>query len=49
MRGIGGLNAGYGKMVAKDIPGLSYTVWLNQNQIVELFQSSKANISKHIF
>jgi len=24
------------------------TVWLNQNQLVELFQSSKANISEHI-
>ena len=24
------------------------TVWLTQNQIVELFQSSKANISEHI-
>ena len=24
------------------------TVWLNQSQIIELFQSSKANISEHI-
>jgi hypothetical protein len=24
------------------------TVWLTQNQMVELFESSKANISKHI-
>jgi len=24
------------------------TVWLNQNQLIELFQSSKANISEHI-
>ncbi len=24
------------------------TVWLTQKQIVELFQSSKANISEHI-
>ncbi|MBD9149613.1 MAG: hypothetical protein EGQ14_02130 [Spirochaetia bacterium] len=25
------------------------TVWLTQVQLVELFQSSKSNISKHIF
>ena len=24
------------------------TVWLTQNQMIELFQSSKANISEHI-
>jgi hypothetical protein len=24
------------------------TVWLNQSQLIELFQSSKANISEHI-
>ena len=24
------------------------TVWLNQTQLVELFESSKANISEHI-
>ena len=24
------------------------TVWLNQNQLIDLFESSKANISEHI-
>ena len=34
----------------KDIEVKLYdeTVWLNQNQLVDLFESSKANISEHI-
>ena len=34
----------------KDIEVKLYdeTVWLNQKQIVELFESSKSNISEHI-
>ena len=33
---------------AIDVKFENETIWLTQNQIVELFQSSKANISEHI-